>query len=986
MQIGNLRARVVAVDKEYFDVDSAVLNGQALPMKVLVPAAFQSSLQVTAPGNAVALVDVTVEADCLVPKLVIVEPDYLLDVSSVAECMREYGPHPFYFFINRCSPRANTAPILLGNAANFFLDELVYADNPGTVDANATVKKYFQQAPLALASCKDLCERAMELQFFQNLQLHFNHLTNIVQSVFKEKNIDRRSIVLEPSFLCPDLGLQGRLDLLERKEDGRCNVVELKSGKTPYNDSSHQAIGLNHQTQASLYQLMIQEVLKVTFSRLETYICYSRCAMDENPLRLAHPSMALIAQVLDIRNHIVLNDYKVAFKKISPERLFSLVVPERMIMSDWLDSKLVSQYVAPQIDTFAGTFRDAPDLERAYFFAYYRFLVKEQWLSKCGTHNSKERSLSALWSMDSADKIQLGTMLHGLRMMDTQSQYGYTVARFSYTVDYDHVADFRVGDIIVLYEKNTDTDSVANHRVFKGSIAAMNDTEIMLRLRNHQHPQTFQASARYAIEHDVLDINYTAQFQGLYQFLRADPARRDLILCRRKPWTNERPIVWNADCPYVLSVQSLIQKVENARELFLLVGPPGTGKTSIALKSLVDYYYYKETDCCILLTAYTNRAVDEICAAVETIMPTVGYVRLGTHLSCPERYQEKLLGEQLKHCANRREVQQLIARKRIFIGTVASLTANAELLSVKHFELAIVDEASQILDPQLLPLVCAKNEDKKSAIGKFVLIGDERQLPAVCQQESEDFDDVQLRAQGIISGKISFFERMLRYCDGDENLVFLLDKQGRMHPDIAFFSNHFFYGSCLSMVPLPHQVENLYWDAADASIHKKVLAEKRFAYFPVHEKEIAGAKTEATLVADIAKSLWELHLAHDVAFRPQYSLGIITPFRSHIALIRKALRDCAIPELENVVVDTVERYQGSQKDIILYAFGVYHPRQLQQVTDATMVIQGNLVDRKLNVALTRARKQFFFVGSDHWTQQNELYRQLVRYLETGMVE
>lgn len=88
-----------------------------------------------------------------------------MDVSAVAECMREYGSHPFYFLINRCTERVNSAPILLGNAANFFLDELVYSDDPLLVDANATIKKFFHLYPLDISICLDLKDRDKEIVF-----------------------------------------------------------------------------------------------------------------------------------------------------------------------------------------------------------------------------------------------------------------------------------------------------------------------------------------------------------------------------------------------------------------------------------------------------------------------------------------------------------------------------------------------------------------------------------------------------------------------------------------------------------------------------------------------------------------------------------------------------------------------------------------------------------------------------------------------------
>jgi len=980
VNIGNVKGWIVAKEKDDFVFRAQHPTDRELPSKVVVPVTFQSSVQDAIIGNLVALIDVTIDhsAHCLLPTMVIIEPDYLLDVSVIAECMREYGSHPFYFLLSRSSEKSNTAPMLLGNAANFFLDELVFANKIDDVDANATVKKYFHLYPVEISACKDLRERSTELQFFESLKLHFNNLKTVVKSTFQQKGIKRKSAILEPSFICPNIGLQGRLDFFEQKENGTSSVIELKSGKTPFGDHTDQAIGLNHQAQASLYQMMIQQVLGIAFSRLQTYICYSRCSTEKNPLRLAHPSMALISEALNIRNHIALNDYKVAFKHIVPQLLFTNIEPERMVKDDFMDTKLIHQYIAPQINHFAHIIQNATELEQAYFFAYYQFLVKEQWLSKCGTPESVDRSLAALWTLDALQKKESGTMLEGLRMVDKQIQYGYTVVRFLYSEDHGRVADFREGDIVVLYPKMTEKDNVTTHQVFKGSILSLSESNIVLRLRNHQQDNVLSDQHAYAIEHDVLDHNFTAQFRGLYKFLSAPKARRELVLGLRKPIVKTKKL--QADLlQYTPETQLLLQKTNNSQELFLLVGPPGTGKTSIALKAIVDYNY-KYSEDCILLCAYTNRAVDEICMAIEKIEPCIDYVRLGSHINCPQDFQKSLLSEQVKRCGNRRDVQNFIREKRVYIGTVSALSANTELLANKHFGIAIVDEASQILDPQLLNLFCSQNSKTQFSIGKFVLIGDHKQLPAVCLQDDGDFENPLLLEKNIVSGKVSFFERMYRLYYNDSNIVAQLNRQGRMHPEIAQFANDYFYSSSLMTVPLPHQEADLHWVSQNYSDYKKYLSQYRNYFFPISDFNMMSAKKEAEIVADIVKSIFELYSEHGLDFHPQYSLGIITPFRSQIALIRKRLRDLDIPAFSHIVVDTVERYQGSQKDIIVYAFGVYHPKQLQQVTDAVTVLDDVTVDRKLNVALTRARKQFFFVGNEYWVQQNELYRALVQHL------
>ena len=123
---------------------------------------------------------------------------------------------------------------------------------------------------------------------------------------------------------------------------------------------------------------------------------------------------------------------------------------------------------------------------------------------------------------------------------------------------------------------------------------------------------------------------------------------------------------------------------------------------------------------------------------------------------------------------------------RVFCGTTASLNACPWLFALKHFHLAIVDEASQILEPHIIGLLSMQTQGVAS-IGKVVLIGDHKQLPAVVQQTEEEASvtDEGLRTIGLTDCRLSLFERLLsrfRTADGyDPRFVYMLTRQGRMH-------------------------------------------------------------------------------------------------------------------------------------------------------------------------------------------------------------
>ena len=134
----------------------------------------------------------------------------------------------------------------------------------------------------------------------------------------------------------------------------------------------------------------------------------------------------------------------------------------------------------------------------------------------------------------------------------------------------------------------------------------------------------------------------------------------------------------------------------------------------------------------------------------------------------------------------------------------------------------------------------------------------------------------------------------------------MLCRQGRMHPGVAFFPNKAFYAGRLEALGLPHQLEH-------------IEAPVRFIPSEQDLESISGKTNqyEARIVADLAR---EVYLAYEEEFDPNRTLGIITPYRSQIALIRKELQTLAIPALSRISIDTVERYQGSERDVIIYSF------------------------------------------------------------------
>ena len=910
------------------------------------------------------LLDVKLNEDgTYTPSFIVLEPDYLIDISSLAECYRDYGSHPANYLMSRLVPIDNAQPLLLGNIANLFLDEWIFAKEEEP-DYMTCMKKAFRQYPIELAACEELDDAKNGPMFFDDCRMHFEHIRQTVTETFNDPGykLDKSDAVLEPSYICEALGIQGRLDYMQRDMS---SFIEMKSGKADeFSIKGKKEPKENNRVQMLLYMAVLEFSMGVDRRNQHPYLLYTRYPL----LYPARASWAQVRRIIALRNRIVASEYGTQMHN-HPSYVAQLLAQINPVTLNEkkMQGPLWERFLAPSISRFQKQLNSLDDLEKTYLYILYNFITKELYTSKSGDVESESKTgASTLWLSTLDEKREAGEILYDLRIINNQASLPHKATITLQIPEYDEpfLPNFRPGDVVVLYERNRAEDNVTNKLVIKGNIEWLSATEVCIRLRASQRNLSiFPSESLYAMEHDYMDATFRSMYLGLSAFMNANQERRDLLLGRRKASFDEEQLAKNAH--FIDDFERVATKAVAAKDYFLLVGPPGTGKTSRALRRMVEKFYAQpETQ--ILLLAYTNRAVDEICSSLSAIAPQVDYIRIGSELSCDERYRDRLVENVLAPCRNRREVRQRLSDCRVYVGTVASLSSKTELFKLKRFDVAIVDEATQILEPQLLWLLSAKASDGKDSVGKFILIGDHKQLPAVVLQskeESEVFDE-RLRQIGLLNLKDSLFERLYRFhlSEGDSLALDMLCRQGRMHPAVASFPNQAFYAGRLEAVGLPHQLEEI-------STPVVFIPSQRDA-------DGLSGKTnryEARMVADWAERVWK---ESPDTFDANRTLGVVTPYRSQIALIRKELQAKGIPALLDISVDTVERYQGSERDVIIYSFCVNHRYQLKFLPNLTEE-NGVQIDRKLNVALTRARKRMIVMGVAEILKENPIYRRLL---------
>ncbi|MBR1889826.1 MAG: AAA family ATPase [Alloprevotella sp.] len=892
--------------------------------------------------------------------LIVFEPDFLLNITDVAHCF-ELGSSLDYY-LNLLRSHADDSPYpLLGNFASQLLDDDIY-HHATPLSYAESAREFMHQNPLRLAASKGLSFVSKE-GIIQQHNIH-QQIDYLLQ---QEAHFDIQQTILEPSFVCEMLGLQGRMDLLQ--ENFRF-LLEQKSGK---NDEFRNTAQESHRVQILLYSA----ILYYNFQEASTvnYLMYSKYAMG---LQKIDFDKTTLQQAIRFRNEIVAHN--VAHANQSAKKWFEQLQPIDFRQNPSLSNKFWTNFKLPPIAQFLENIHEADKLAQAYFYRYYRFLQREDELAVRGSATKAVDEVASYWNASLDEKHDNGCILDCLTISDVTYNEQQAITTITCKGSSERVQDiiatsnFRPNDSVIFYAYHPNVvPDIRNAIVFKAKLIALQTDGVKIQLLNPQRNQHLFEEKTWCIEHDLNQVS-KGMYRSLYSLLCMDSERRDYFL-------NLRPSQLQPQATLRGNYGDFDKVVRLALEAYpfsLIIGPPGTGKTSHAIMNIVREMLYRPKSK-ILLAAYTNQAVDELCDNLAG--NDIPYIRLSNLVVDNETAHRFNFYRQVQQCNHINEVRKLIRDTQVVVSTVSHLSLHQEIFALEKFDIAIIDEASQLLEPQVLPLITARHANNY-AIDKFVLVGDHKQLPAIVRQSEEEsiVKSRILQKSGLTNCRNSLFERLLQ-----RHPQIMLSRQGRMHPDVARFSNQTFYDGRIETVPLPHQCADIGLENPRNPI-QEFVSTHRVGFFDIRplKKDLSNKtnRAEAELIGQLVVEIRDLYERNGLQIQDERTIGCIVPYRNQIALIRQYIRkneeargyDRPTP----ITIDTVERYQGSQRDIILYGFTVHSPTQLSFLTannfrDAT----GTLIDRKLNVALTRARKQLFLVGNAPLLQTDSLFKRLI---------
>lgn len=618
---------------------------------------------------------------------------------------------------------------------------------------------------------------------------------------------------------------------------------------------------------------------------------------------------------------------------------------------------------------------------------YFKRLQDLLKLEKESDRNSYEQLLK---NVPVAQRREAGFSWFPIAIRDTEVGRGdYLTVEVERTTHHDLAHQLRFGMTAALFSNH----DAAEDRI-EGTITHISGNRLKLALRHDTLPD-WTRNGKLGID-AVFDENSYAEMESALRLAQDRAEKKDghliKVLIGQQPATFQQTTVSSSPNSLNTKQREAVQKICTAHELAIVHGPPGTGKTTTlvqAIRQLVQQSRGK-----ILVTAPSNVAVDLLSEKLSDAGLNV--VRVGNPARVNERQLVLTLDSKMAAHSSAKEIKRLkkqaseyrdLAQKykrsfgpeeraqrnalfaearavraevdkleqyiaddvlqRAQVVTATLVGANHYSVRNQTYAVAVIDEAGQALEPACwIPVL--KSE-------KLVLAGDHQQLPPTIKSIEA--------ARGGLS------QTLLEKCVTlHPEAVVLLEEQYRMHQQIMEFSSSQFYQNKLQAHPsvanhllVPEETPLLFIDTAGCGFEEVLEG-----------TSISNPEEARFLINYLTQFVAGLKAAFETKKFP--TIAVIAPYRHQVELLAEAV--AAQPELTelgtSLSVNTIDSFQGQERDVVCISL---------TRSNAETVIGFLSEVRRMNVAMTRARKKLIVVGDSATLSQFPFYADFIQYAQ-----
>lgn len=524
-----------------------------------------------------------------------------------------------------------------------------------------------------------------------------------------------------------------------------------------------------------------------------------------------------------------------------------------------------------------------------------------------------------------------------------------------------------------------------NYLNFTATVSYVDEDRMVVVLPGTEALASLQTDKTLGVQLYFDETSYRLMFEALKQVIGAKNNRlaelRDIFHGKqptssysfqpiRFPWLNQ-------------TQEEAVNKVLHAKDVAIVHGPPGTGKTTTLVEAIYETLHRESQ---VLVCAQSNMAVDWISEKLTD--RGVNVLRIGN----PSRVNDKMLSftyerrfeshpdypqlwslrkairelySQNRKGANRESMHQkinalkdrateleirinetLFSEARVIACTLVS-SAN-RLLTGKKFGTLFIDEAAQALEAACwIPIRKAD---------RVVLAGDHFQLPPTVKSP-------QALREGLGN------TLMQAIANNQPDAVSLLKLQYRMNDEIMRFPSEWFYGGMLQSAPEVKYRSILDFDTPITWVNTEEMdCNEEF----IGESYGRINKPEAELTISQLKE-YITKIGRERFLGERIDVGVISPYKAQVQYLRQLIKKDAFfkPYRQLITVNTVDGFQGQERDVILISL-------VRANEKGEIGFLGDL--RRMNVAITRARMKLIILGNAATLTRHSFYKKLYEYI------